>query len=229
MMLLAAFVLLILGAKLGVMVKTPSVTAKITPLENVETQEPSIGVIVDLFEAQPETVELCLATLTENNIQATWFFSTTFAESQLDLINKILERGHEFGLSGTDDRAMDRLSYEEVDLSLNRAKSALMKISEPMPFFYPPSGRFSTDLIDAAFEQGFYSVKGSIHGKMFKGKPERAIERITNFLAPGNILVISVGKRGISPKIEYIGELIRFVRAHELSLVTLSSLVRGIQ
>ncbi|HHY12768.1 MAG TPA: polysaccharide deacetylase family protein [Firmicutes bacterium] len=228
-LLFAAFALVILGARMGVTVRDPGVAAKIAPLVNVNTQESAIGVIVEVFQAQPGAVGQCLSVLDENGIVATWFFSATFAESQAALIKQIIESGHEFGLSGTDDRAMDRLSHEEIELNLGRARDALIRISEPMPFFYAPSGRFNTELINAAFEQGFYSVKGSVDGKALRGKPEKAVKKIGDSLKSGDILIVRVGKRGMVPKPEYIDELARYVKGREFSLVSLSSLIRGMR
>jgi hypothetical protein len=227
--LFAAFALVVLGARLGVAVREPAATAKITPLVRVATQEPAIGVMVEVFQAAPDAVDQCLSVLLENEMGATWFCSATFAESQADLIQKIIEAGYEFGLSGTADRAMDRLSYEEVEVNLSRARDALMKISEPMPFFYPPSGRFNTELINAAFEQGFYAVKGSVDGKTLRGNPEKAARKLGDSLKPGDILIIRVTKKGMVPKPEYVQELARYVQDRGFSLVTLSSLIRGMR
>lgn len=227
--LFAAFALVLLGARLGVAVRDPVATAKISPLVRVTTQEPQAGVIVELFQAEPEAVEQLLAVLVENGWGATWFCSATFAESQAQLLSRLVEAGYELGLSGTDDRPMDRLSYEEAEVNLSRAREALMKISEPMPFFYPPSGRFSTDLINAAFEQGFYSVKGSVDGKMLKGNPEKAAQKVGDSLKPGDILIIRVTKKGIVPKPEYINALARYVQSRGFSMVSLSSLIRGMR
>ncbi len=229
MALFAAFALVVLGARLGVAVRDPVATAKVTPLVRVATQEPAIGVIVEVFQADPDAVEQCLSVLVDNGLGATWFCSATFAESQEELINRIIEAGYEFGLSGSDDRAMDRLSYEEIEVNFSRARDALMKISEPMPLFYPPSGRFSTDLINAAFEQGFYAVQGSVDCKSLKGNPEKAAQKLGDSLKPGDILVIRVTKKGIVPKPEYIQALANYVQGRGFSMVTLSSLIRGMR
>ncbi|NLC15669.1 MAG: polysaccharide deacetylase family protein [Firmicutes bacterium] len=227
--LFAAFALAVLGARLGVAVGEQAAGAKITPLAQVNTQESALGVMVEVFGADPDAVELCLSVLQENQMGATWFCSATFVESQPHLIRKITEAGHEFGLSGADDRPMDRLSYEEIEVNLSRARDALMNVSEPLPFFYPPSGRFSPELINAAFEQGFYAVKGSVDLKTLRGNPQKAVRKLEDSLKPGAILIVRVTRKGMVPKPEYIAELARYVRDRGLSAVSLSSLIRGMR
>ncbi len=95
--LFAAFALVLLGARLGVAVRDPVATAKISPLVRVTTQEPQAGVIVELFQAEPEAVEQLLAVLVENGWGATWFCSATFAESQAQLLSRLVEAGSRAG------------------------------------------------------------------------------------------------------------------------------------
>jgi hypothetical protein len=222
--------LVVLGARAGVLVSDKGAAAKITPLTRVNTVDPNIGVVVEVFQAKPELVEECIDVLESTGIKATWFLSATFSEAYSTLINKIVDKGHELGLSGTDDRFMDRLSPEEIKDRLTRARETILKLgTEPMPFFYAPSGRFNDELINTSFHQGFYSVKGSIDGKVLKGKAERVIPKVGGSIKPGDILVIHIGKKGIVPRSEYIESLATYLNSQGIFMVSLSALVRGVR
>ncbi len=224
-----AFALLVAGAKIGVTFHDKSVAANITPLTRVKTSEPVIGVMVDVSQATAESVAQCLGVFESAGIKATWFCSATFAEAHDDLIQQIIDNGHELGLSGTDDKAMDRLDDAEIELRLVRAREALIKTAEPMPFFYAPAGRFNKKLVNAAFEQGFYSVKGSIDGKALRGKVDSVVRKVGGSAKPGDILIIRIGKKGMVPKPEYIENLATYLKIQGMSMVSLSTLVRGIR
>lgn len=229
LLLFVAFALVVLGARMGVTFYDESATAKITPLTRIKTTESFIGVIVDVSQAAAESVTECLSALESSGIKATWFCSATFSEAHEDVIKEIIDSGHELGLSGTDDKAMDRLDHAEIELRLIRAREALLKIAEPMPFFYAPAGRFNEKLVNTAFEQGFYSVKGSIDGKTLRGKLDSAVRKIGRSTKPGDILIIRVGKKGMVPQPEYIENLATYLETQGISMVSLSTLVRGIR
>jgi len=84
-------------------------------------------------------------------------------------------------------------------------------------------------LINAAFEQCFYAVKGSVDLKTLRGNPQKAVRKLEDSLKPGAILIVRVTRKGMVPKPEYIAELARYVRDRGLSAVSLSSLIRGMR
>lgn len=229
-LLFLSFALIVLGARAGVSVQDKGAAAKITPLTRVNTVEQHIGVMVEVFKANPEAVEECISAFESAGIKATWFFSATFAESHSGLVGQLVDKGHELGLSGTDDKAMDRLSPAEIRDRLIRSREALLKLgTEPMPFFHAPLGRFSDELVNESFEQGFYLVKGSIDGKLLKGKVDNAVQKVAASIRAGDILIVRIGSKGLIPKAEYIESLAAHLKAQGTSMVSLSNLVRGIR
>ncbi len=220
-LLFLSFALIVLGARAGVSVQDKGAAAKITPLTRVNTAEQHIGVMVEVFKANPEAVEECISVFESAGIKATWFFSATFAESHSGLVGQLVDKGHELGLSGTDDKAMDRLSPAEIRDRLIRSREALLKLgTEPMPFFHAPLGRFSDELVNESFEQGFYLVKGSI---------DNAVQKVAASIRAGDILIVRIGSKGLIPKAEYIESLAAHLKAQGTSMVSLSNLVRGIR
>ncbi len=229
-LLFLSFALVVLGARAGVSVQDKGTAAKITPLTRVNTVEQDIGVMVEVFKAKPEDVEECISVFESAGIKATWFLSATFAESHSGLINELMGKRHELGLSGSDDKAMDRLSPAEIRDRLLRSREALLKLGiEPMPFFYAPSGRFSDELVNESFDQGFYPVKGSIDGKVIKGKVDNAVNKVLESVQAGDILIVRIDSKGLIPKGEYIQALAAHLEAQGVSMVSLSDLVRGVR
>lgn len=227
-----ALVLLVLGARIGMSIQDyEEVTAaKVPPLVQVDTNEPHVGVIVDISYPRAEKVIECLEMLESLSVKATWFASATFVESQSNLVKEIIDKGHEFGIKGTEEKPMDRLDALEIKDRITRARQAFQKYNiEPVPFFYPPLGRLSQRLLDVVFEEGYHVVKGSVDGKIMKGDEDKAGKKVADSMKPGDIFIVHVTKRSVVPKKLYLELLLKHLSDHGLSLVTLSTLVKGMR
>ncbi|HHW18137.1 MAG TPA: polysaccharide deacetylase family protein [Firmicutes bacterium] len=233
MLLVTAFFLVLLGARMGAVVQIEpgrGATAKIGPLTQVNTSEPQIGVIVDVSDATPEEIRRCLSTLESLAVKATWFLSGTFVEAQSDVVKEILDKGHEFGLKGTDEKPMDRLEATDIKDRIMRSRKAFEKANiEPAPFLYPPQGRFSEKLLSVAFEEGYQGLKPGVDGKVMKGKEEDAGKRLADSMRPGDIFIIRVSRKGMVPEKRYLESLSKHLKDHGLSMVGMSTLVKGVK
>jgi len=224
--------LLILGARIGAGIGSGSleVVAKVKPLSQFDTREPHIGLVVEVQNPKPENIAPVLATLENLQIRATWFLPATFCEAQSEVVKEIAGKGHEFGMKGTDEKPMDRLSPVEVKDRIRRAHQALQKLSiEPVPFFYPPLGRLSETLTAAAFEEGYATIIGSIDGTVIKGKPEEAGKKAADSMRPGDVLVLHLTKNGLVPEVTLVEATAKHLKNHGLSFVSLSMLAKGVR
>jgi peptidoglycan/xylan/chitin deacetylase (PgdA/CDA1 family) len=227
-----SFILIVIGARLGIGMshQQHETAARIKPITSVETNSPQIAAIVDVSSEASDQIQAALETLQECNISATWFVSATFAEANSFIIDQITGSGHELGIKGTDDKAMNKLDEIQVKDRILRSRQTLSNLNvEIAPFIYPPSAKFSDTLINTAFMEGFYPVKGNIDGSSLKGKPEKAAEKVGSNTKPGDILLLKITKKGLVPAKQYLVEYSGYLSRHGLSVVTLSSLVKSVE
>ncbi len=227
-----SFVLVVVGVRLGAtLVERPKETAaKISPMTTVRTQEPLAALAIDVTTAGPDQVVQCLGVLDSLSVQATWFANATFVEANSQLIGQIAAKGHEFGIKGTDEKPMDRLSSQDVLDRIMRSRQALAKASqEPAPFFLPPGGRTSGALSQSAFQEGFHEIRPGVDARIMRGKALDAGKRLAQTVKPGDIVLMRIDKKGMSPAPDYLGALVGSLGEQGISLVTLSSLVRSVK
>jgi hypothetical protein len=227
-----ALVLVLLGARVGISLQGPKqeVVAKISPVSRVNTSQPSVGIMVDVAQARPEQVRAALTTLEALKVKGTWFLDATTVEAEPSVTKEIASKGHEIGLKGTDQKPLDRLSQVDVKDRLLRARQALAKVGvEPVPFVYPPLGRYSDTVVTAAFQEGCQAVKPAIDASTLRGKEDAAAEKMVGLLKPGDLVILRVGRTGLDPEQRYLESLVRSLEQHGLSPVPLSALVKGIK
>lgn len=232
MAIFAVFVLVILGMRVGMYIPLgeQQAHAKIMPIEKVRTEEPLFGVVVDVTTAGLDEVTACVSFLDNLGIKATWFMNATFIESQPDLVMQMALTGHEFGVKGTDEKPMHKLSALDAKDRIARSRQALAKSSlDPAPFFLPPGQKYSDVLVQAAFQEGFHAVKPGVTATKMKGKQGEAGMKLAERVGPGDIVLIKLEKKGLLPKEAYLMSLVTCLGEKGFSAATLSALVRSIK
>lgn len=227
-----ALVLTILGARVGLILRGDSAetAARISPLGRINTSQPNVGIMVDVAQARPEDVNSALAVLDTVHWRATWFLDATTVEAHPELVKDIVSRGHEVGLKGTDQKPLNRLSQVEVKDRIMRAREALAKVGvEPVPFLYPPLGRYSDTVVIVAFQEGCQAVKPGFDASAMRGKEDQASSKMAASLKPGDLILLRVGRTGLSPAERYLASLEKSLVSHGLSGSPLTSLVKGVK
>ncbi len=225
-----SLVLVILGARTGLRLSEnwSAPVVRIAPLSEFKTNGPYVGLAVDVSMAEPAGIEECLQLLNNLGMKATWFASTTFIEAHGQTIKDVAEQSHEFGLKGSDEKAMDRLPPSEIGDRLVRSRQALAKQGlEPVPFFLPPAGKLSDTLVSAAFQHGFHAIEPGVDARSMRGKEEKAAERLAKSLKPGSVILIKIGSKGVEPQARYLTKLAEKIQESHLTVVTLSALIKG--
>lgn len=230
-MIMGAVILLTLGARIGILFLPSQMEtqATINAITRIDTVEPHVGLVIEASDVKPSDVTSYISMLDSVDAKATWFFPTTVVESRVDIIKQIQEKGHEFGLKGTDEKPMDKLSQVEVAARLTRARQALEKVGiNPLPFFYAPLGKISGVMVQTAFDQGFAVIKGSVDGKVIKGKPQE-IDKKVQGIRPGDIVVVHFSQKGPVPSVTVFETFAASLKSRGISLVSLSTLAKGVK
>lgn len=230
--LVLALILVLLGARVGLSLQGPKqeVAARISPVSRINTGQPDVGIIVDVAQARPEQLQAALATLETLKLHLTWFMDATTVEAQAPLVKEIASKGHEIGIKGTDQKPLDRLSQVDVKDRILRTRQALAKAGvEPVPFMYPPLGRYSDTVLTVAFQQGYQAIKPIFDASTMRGKEDMAAEKMAGALKPGDLILLRVGRTGLDPEQGYLASFMTCLKQHGLSPVPLSVLVKGVK
>lgn len=225
-------VLILLGIRGGLALQGEPIetAAKIVPIDRVNTSLPEVALVVDVTTGGPEQVNACLTALESIGAKATWFVTATFAESQEQAVKEIAVKGHEFGVKGTDEKPIDKLSQVEMKDRLQRSRQALLKAGiQAAPFLCPPGRRFSDALVTLAFQEGYQAIKPGIDLGRMKGKELEAGKKTADSLKVGDILVLRVDKKGIAPAEKYLAALSVSMKNQGMAVVTLSQLFKGVK
>lgn len=227
-----ALVLILLGVRAGITLygSEEEAMAKIAPQTRVKTSLAAVGLMVDVSSAPPEEIAAALEALSSVQAKATWFLDATTVESCQEVVKEISAGGHELGIKGTDQKAIDKLSEAEVRDRLIRARQALSQLDLiPAPFLYPPSGRFSDTVMAVAFSEGISAVKPAQDASRMKGKEAEAAAKLAGTLEAGDFVLIRVEKKGLKPGVAYLAALQENLAAKGLSMAPLSALVRAVK
>lgn len=227
-----ALVLILLGVRVGITLYggEEEAMAKITPQSRVKTSLASVGLMVDVSGAPAEEISAALAALSAIQAKATWFVDATTIESCQEVVKEVAAAGHELGIKGTDQKAIDKLSEAEVRDRLLRARQALSQLSlNPSPFLYPPSGRYSDTVIAVAFSEGIEAVKPAHDASRMKGKEAEAAAKLAGSLEAGDFVLVRVEKKGLKPGAAYLAALQESLAEKGLSIAPLSALVKGVK
>jgi peptidoglycan-N-acetylglucosamine deacetylase len=162
----------------------------------VVTSERVVALTFDAGSDRGFAVEI-LDTLAAHGIEASFGMTGTWAESNPDLVRRMVEEGHALINHTYDHPHMETLSTEQRLLQLARAEEIINGITgtTTKPYFRPPYGSYNNQvLIDVASAGYRYSVMWSVDCLGWKGLPPADVAaRCENALQPGAILLMHVG------------------------------------
>lgn len=187
-------------------------TSTTTTIPVTTTSEPQLeaAVVVTRIRTDEEVVALTfdagsdrgfaaeiLDTLAAHGIKATFGMTGKWAESNPDLLQRMVEEGHALINHTYDHPHMETLSRDRRLWQLARAEELIAAITgtTTKPYFRPPYGSYNNQvLIDVASAAYRYSVMWTVDCLGWKGLPPTEVAtRCENALQPGAILLMHVG------------------------------------
>lgn len=156
--------------------------------------EKSIYLTFDLgYEAG--YTEKILDILKENNVEAAFFITAHYLNTQEALVKRMIEEGHIVGNHTVNHKDLVNLSDEEVKNEINNlSKSIYDKFNYEMTFFRPPKGEFSERVIKIASDLKYTTVLWSSAyddwDENKQGREEYGKSKILDNLHNGCILLL---------------------------------------
>ena len=125
---------------------------------NGDKSSKNISLMVNVYWGT-EFIEPMLDIFEEKNVKTTFFVGGTWAIDNEELLNKILEKGHELGNHGYHHKDHDKISEEE---NLNQIKNTHKIVKEltgfEMNLFAPPSGAYNKTTVSCATSLGYQTI-----------------------------------------------------------------------
>ncbi len=146
------------------------------PIYCVQTEEPKVSVSFDAAWGADDTDEL-LRILEENDVKATFFLCGYWVEKYPEEVRKIAEAGHDLGNHSATHPHMSQLSKEQMKQELEGCHQTVKELTGiEMELFRPPFGEYDNQVIEAAEENGYYTIQWDVDTPKTKIKAVRALE-----------------------------------------------------
>ena len=127
----------------------------------METEQPVVALTID-DGPDAMTTPIILDLLQEQGAKATFFVITERIPGNEQLIERMIEEGHELGNHMTNEEPSIRLGQEGFAEDLIAAESALSPFDE-IRWLRPGSGWFTANMIDTAESRGYRMALGSVY------------------------------------------------------------------
>ena len=154
-------------------------------------QSPYVALLINVAWGGPELMQM-LDILEEYSVFASVFFEGKYADKNPELVQNVWQRGHLIGNHSYSHPAnWLNLSYDGFSEEIRLTNDVLRIITgEEMIFFAPPGGAFNEDTIQAAYNQGMYTILWSADSIDWRGEPANVlVNRVMRRITPGGLIL----------------------------------------
>lgn len=149
-----------------------------------------------------------LQVLKDNNVNATFFLTAHFVNTQENLVKEMIDNGHIIGNHTVNHKSMPDLTDEKVkEEVMNLHTAVYQKFGYEMKYIRPPKGEFSERTIDITNGLGYKTVMWSFayddwdEGK--QGREEYAKKKILDNIHPGAVILLHGNSKDNTNVLDY--------------------------
>jgi peptidoglycan/xylan/chitin deacetylase (PgdA/CDA1 family) len=189
----------------------------------VDTDEPVVALTLD-DGPDPQTTPRILDVLARYEARATFFLISDRVRGNEQLVQEIVEAGHELGNHMTRDRPSVQLSSDRFETALLEADSVLSRFAEGR-WFRPGGGRYSDAMLSIIERHGYRCALGSVYPyDATIPSSSFAVQHVLRRLRPGSVIILhDHGERGARTAAA-LERILPELRRRGLRTVTLSEL-----
>lgn len=167
-----------------------------------------------------------IETLSEKEVEATFFISGAWAERHPEIVEKILADGHTLGNHGFQYKKYTDMEENEIirDLSLSHKK--IKDVTDRnVAYFRPPYGEFNEDVLAIIERFGYKTIHWSVDGDDWNnpGK-DQIITRIAEQIKPGDVILLHASDSAKQTG-DILPSLIDIIREKGYEFVSLEELI----
>ena len=191
----------------------------------IDTDQKLIALTID-DGPHADITPLILDVLKKHQAKATFFLITNNIKKNEDVIQRLVDEGHEIGNHMLDDNRSVYLSESEFNQQIQEADKALKQYQPEIAWYRPGAGLYNQRVLDSASQLGYRTVLGSIYPydasiseqSGGKGFIEYFIKSNSH---PGGIIILHDGR---IRTVHVLDEVIPYLKADGYTFVTLSDL-----
>lgn len=172
----------------------------------------------------PYKTSQLLRLLKDLDIKATFFVVGKMVDKSPNLVRAEIAQGHEVGNHTYDHVNLDTVGPAQLAFEYRACSDAIQRATGYRPrFCRPPGGRFNTEVLKAASDEGMWTVLWTDDpGDFARPDPKVLVERIDRQMKNGGILLLH---DGIPQTIDILPEVVRQLRLRGYKFVTCSELL----
>lgn len=123
-----------------------------------DTSSNNISLMINVYWGT-EYLDGILEVLDEKEVKTTFFVGGTWAVKNEEMLNKIIEKGHEIGNHGYLHKDHDKLSEKDNIKEISNTHSIVKSLTGlEMNLFAPPSGAYNKTTVSAATSLGYKTI-----------------------------------------------------------------------
>lgn len=153
--------------------QTSSVTEKLLPIYNVQTEEKEVAFTMNCAW-NADDIDRILKTLQEHQTQITFFMVGDWIEKFPEAVKKIYEAGHEIASHSNTHPHVNNLSYEQNIEEIEKSNDKIEKITGKRTKIYrAPYGEYNDTVIKAAQDKEYYTIQWNLDTLDYTGLTRR--------------------------------------------------------
>lgn len=161
------------------------------PIYCVDTDEKKIAISFDAAWGADDTDEL-LRILDENDVKTTFFMCGYWVDDYPEEVIKIASAGHDLGNHSATHPHMSTLSKDQIKAELSKTHEKIYNLTGvESELFRPPFGEYTNSVIEAAEEEGYYTIQWDVDSLDWKELGiDHEINQVLNHKHLGNGSII---------------------------------------
>lgn len=198
-------------------------TAEEIAIYNGNRNSNKVSLMINVYWGN-EFIEPMLEVLKQNEVKTTFFVGGMWAEKYEDLMNKIINDGHEIGNHGYFHKNHKKLNYDqnyEEIYMCHKIVKELYNIN--MNLFAPPSGEYSKTTLKVANELGYKTIMWSKDTIDWRDKDEDIIyNRATKNVKGGDLILMHPTQATLNA----LDKILKFYKNNNLIATTVSETLK---
>ncbi|NBJ16353.1 MAG: polysaccharide deacetylase family sporulation protein PdaB [Dehalobacter sp. 4CP] len=211
------------------------VTGNSKPIYSVKTETKQVALTFDISWGE-ENVQPILDILKKENIKATFFLSSPWAETKPELVKHIAADGHEIGSHGRRHVDLNTLTADALMKELDTSKEVLERLSDQkINLLRAPNGAYDNQVISVANERGYKVIQWSVDSLDWK-RP--GADAIVNYVmngrsknkgaSPGDIILFHASDSAPDTP-EALPTVLKMLKEKNYEIVTVGKLLSNAQ
>lgn len=200
-----------------------------TVITRVKTNDKVVALTFDDGPDHGKT-DAVLKHLQEHHAKATFFVMGNKAEAHPELLQKMVQQGHEIGNHSYSHKPFNRMSNDKIRAEIRHTNDIIYKITAQKPvLFRPPGGYLSNMLIKITKQEKVTIAYWSweTDSKDWKGASSKKIaNHICSHIAPGQIIILHDGCENSMATAAAVDILLDDLGKQGYRFVTMSELIK---